>query len=264
MKDFFKGIFLLCFVFFSFFYTDKVIDMINDNSPLMKEIISIKSDYDVLPVNALIDGDTIVPGVSGKEINVGESYDNMKLGGVFREEMLVFEDLYPSNSMIDNKDKYIVKGNGSKKQVAVIYILNGSYINEIKLLNNITIFVNQSDITIENIEILKTKEIYTYGSNGKYSEEMLVSDNTLINRFSNNKSNYCLTKMKNNDVLEVCSDMNMYTIIPNIIGNYYEVRENLSNGSIILLNNLNEYDLICKYIKSKGYDIVFLSELLNE
>ena len=43
-----------------------------------------------------------------------------------------------------------------------------------------------------------------------------------------------------------------------------DVKNNISNGSIILLNNINNLDIIIKYIKSKGYDIVPLEELLTE
>ena len=264
MKEFFKRFSLLILICFSFFYTDKVINIINENDPVMKKIVSVKSDYDVLPVNAVTYDDTVVPGVKGKEINIDQSYDNMKLGGVFREESLVFNDLYPSSSIKENKDKYVIKGNGSKKQVAIIYVLNDSYIEEVKLLEDITIFINHKDVTVTNINFLVDKEIYTYGNNGVYDEEILTSDNTIINRISNNKSSCCLVKDKDNDVLKICSDNGMYTVLPNIIGGYYDVRNNLSNGSIILLDSLNDFDIIVKYIGSKGYDIVSLSELLSE
>ena len=56
----------------------------------------------------------------------------------------------------------------------------------------------------------------------------------------------------------------MMVIIPNIIGNYNEIKNNLSNGSIILLENTDNIKLIIKYINSKGYNIVPLSKLLTE
>ena len=56
----------------------------------------------------------------------------------------------------------------------------------------------------------------------------------------------------------------MYTIIPNIIGDYTEIKNNISNGSIILINNTNNLNIIIKYINSKGYNIVPLSNLLKE
>ena len=258
-----KYLSVLLLACFSFFYTDKVINMINKKDPLMIEISSVKEDYDVLPVNAILEEDTVIPGINGKEIDIDKSYDNMKLGGVFREEALVFKDLYPTSSLYSNKDKYIISGNTTKKEVAIITILN-SNIDKIKDIDNITIFINHKDLTTSNINNLKDKEIYTYGNNGVYSKEILTSDNTIINRLSNNKSSYCLVRDKNEDILKVCNDNNMYVVIPTIEGNYYNIKNNLSNGSIILLDNLNDIDIIIKYIKSKGYSIVNLSELLNE
>ena len=264
MKKILEGIFLVFLTCFSFFYTDKVINMINKKDPVMIEIVNVKSDYDVLPVNAVIEENTIIPGINGKEIDVSKSYENMKSGGIFREDALIFKDLYPSSSLKDNIDKYIVKGNSSKNEVALVYVLNNNYIDNVKKIDNITIFINHKDLNISNINLLKDKEIYTYGNNGVYNEEIITSDNTLINRMSNNNSKYCLVKDKDDSVLEVCNKSNMYVVLPNIIGSYYDVKNNLTSGSIILLNNLNDIDSIVKYIKSKGYNIVTLSNLLSE
>ena len=106
--------------------------------------------------------------------------------------------------------------------------------------------------------------IYTYGNNGLYNDDILSNDNTIINRVSNNKSVYCLSKEKNTDVLNACNNNKMYVIIPNVIGDYYEIKSNISNGSIILLNNINNLDVVIKYINSKGYSIVSLNKLLEE
>ena len=263
VKKFIERTFVILLISFSFFYTDKVINIINHKNPLMKEIEELKSKYDVLPVNAILDNDTIVPGIKGREINIDDSYNNMKLGGIFREEALVFKDIYPTSSINNNMDKYIVKGNGSKKEISIIVILNNN-IDKIKKLDNITVFINHKDITNSNIKLLKDKEIYTYGKNGEYNKEILINDNTLINRLSNNKSNYCLLKDKDDGILKLCSENNMYTVIPNIYGDYYNIRNNLSNGSIILLSNINNIDVIVKYIESKGYEIVGLNKLLSE
>lgn len=263
MKKFIERTFVILLISFSFFYTDKVINMINHKNPLMKEIEKLKSEYDILPVNAILDNDTIIPGIKGRKIDVNDSYDNMKIGGIFREEALVFKYIYPASSINNNIDKYIVKGNCNKKEVSVIVILDNN-IDKINKIDNITVFVNHMDITNSNIKLLKDREIYTYGNNGVYNKKILTNDNTLINRLSNNKSNYCLVKEKNDSILKLCSENGMYTVIPSIYGDYYSIRNNLSNGSIILLNNINNIDVIVKYIESKGYEIVGLNKLLSE
>lgn len=264
MKKILKGFSLLLLICFSFFYTDKVINMINEKDPLMEEIVSTKSNYDILPVNATLENDTIIPGVNGREVDIDKSYKNMKLGGIFREESLIFKDLYPSNSLKDNKDKYIIKGSITKKEVSLLVVLNNNNIDVVNKIDNITIFINHKDLTITSINKLKDKEIYTYGNNGIYNMEELISDNTLINRLANNRSNFCLVKEKNDEILKLCNKNNMYVVLPNIVGDYYNIKNSISNGSIILLDNINEIDIIIKYIKRKGYDIVTLSRLLNE
>lgn len=263
MKNIIKTISLLSLVCFSFFYTDKVINMINKKDPLMIEIETKKRDYEVKPVNAVLNEDTIVPGISGRQIDVLKSYEEMKSSGIFREELLVYKSLYPSSLLSSNKDKYIIKGNNDKNKVALLLILNVKDIEKITN-NNLTLFLNHKDINIENINKLKTNEIYTYGNNGIYTKESLTSDNSIINRISNNTSKYCLSKEKNKSLLEVCIQNDMYTILPNIIGDYEDIKKEITNGSIILLNSPNNLNIIIKYINSKGYQITPLSNLLKE
>lgn len=230
----------------------------------MMEISSIKDEYEVMPVNAIIEDNTIVPGLKGRKIDLDKSYDEMRVGGVFREDALVYKDIYPSNTLSNNKDKYIIKGNNNKNKVALLYILNSNEFEALINLDNITLFISHNYLTINNINRLKNKEIYTYGNNGIYTDKVLTIDNAIIERASKNKSIYCLAKEKNKDILEICNKKNMYVVLPNIIGNYMEIKNNLSNGSIILLNNLNNIQVITKYINSKGYEMVALSELLEE
>lgn len=264
MKKIISMLSLLCLICFSFFYTDKVINMINKKDPLMIEISSVKSNYEVLPINAFIEDDTIIPGIIGKEVDINKSYENMKIGGIFREDALVFKDILPSSSLNNNKDKYIIKGNGNKKEVSIIIIFNDNYVDVINQIDNVTVFVNHKDLSIENIRKIKEKEVYTYGNKGEYNSEIIISDNALINRLSNNKSLYCLVSSKNSGVLNTCKDNDMYVVLPNITGGYYEVKNNLSNGSIILLDKINDIDNVIRYINSKGYNIVSLSKLLSE
>lgn len=264
MKEIIKKISLLILICFSFFYTDKVINYINKNSKLMKEIESVKDEYFVKEVNAYINEDTIIPGMSGKKVNVNKSYENMKEYNTFIVNYLVYDNIIPILKLEDNMDKYIVGGNKNKKEVSIIYIVNNDNVNKVNNINGITLFVNHNILTIDNINKLKNNEIYTYGNNGIYSDSILVNDNSLINNLSNNRSKYCLSREKNSSVLNLCRDNNMYTIIPNVVGDYNDIKSNISNGSIILLNSINNLDNIMKYINSKGYKIIPLNKLLEE
>ena len=264
MKEIIKKISLLILICFSFFYTDKVINYINTNSTLMKKIENIKEKYDIKEVNGYINEDTIIPGISGKEVNINKSYNNMKEYNTFIEDYLVYDNIIPTINLEENKDKYIIKGNSNKKEVSLILIVDLNNINKLVNIKGITLFINHNILTIENINKLKENEIYTYGNKGKYNINILINDNTLINNLSNNRSKYCLTKEKNKNILDICNYNNMYTIIPNIQGNYNNIKKDISNGSIILIDDIDNIDNIIRYINSKGYIISKLSKLLEE
>lgn len=195
MKNIFKMVSLLVLVLFSFFYTDRVMNFINKKDPLMNKIDLLKDKYEVLPVNAVLDSNTIIPGVKGKSVDLDKSYENMKVSGIFREDYLVYNDILPSEMLSNNMDKYIIGGNTSSNRVSLLVITNYDNIDKIKN-NNITIFLNHKDVSINNIKKINKNSIYTYGNNGIYSEEILDNDNTIINRISKNKSIYCLSMGK--------------------------------------------------------------------
>ena len=109
--------------------------LLNKKDPLMITLNNIKEEYEILPVNAIIEEDTIIPGIKGLEVNIEKSYEEMKQGGVFREESLIYNDITPSSSLSNNKDKYIVKGS-NKKEVSLIIILNIKDYDKIKNINN--------------------------------------------------------------------------------------------------------------------------------
>lgn len=229
----------------------------------MNKIDSLKDKYEVLPVNAVLKDNTIIPGIKGKSVNLDKSYENMKVSGIFREDYLVYNEILPSELLSNNMDKYIVKGNSSSNKVALLVIIDSNNIDKVNN-NNITVYLNHKDISIDNIKKINNNSIYTYGNNGIYSDDVLDNDNTIINRISRNKSIYCLSREMNNEILKICNRNKMYVVIPNIIGDYLDIKNNLSSGSIILLNNTNNLDIIIKYIYSKGYTIVSLEELLIE
>ena len=46
--------------------------------------------------------------------------------------------------------------------------------------------------------------------------------------------------------------------------NYFSIKDNLENGSILLIQNTKELNGIIEYIISKGYNIIPLKELITE
>ena len=274
MKNIIKSIGLFSLILFSFFYSEKVMEVVKENDSLMIEIKNNIEEFKVDSIDAIIEGDTIIPGISGKTINVDKSYKKMKKYNIFNESLLEYDIVKPSISIDNNLDKYIIKG---REDIYLIFILNDiKYINDFVSVvndNKINIFVDNKIIT-NNLDILykiRNYELYNYGNNGNYTNEVLLMNNNIINNIANNKSNICLNMNKDNNNLNICKNNNMYSINPLIIesnDNYNNIKNNLENGSIISLNinkkNIEEINNIINYIKKKGYKLNYLSELVKE
>ena len=262
------GLFLL--ICFTFFYTEKVVNVINNNDELMIDIKDRAINYEIEAIDAVIDNDTIIPGKYGKVVNIDKSYYNMKSSKVFNDKLLFYDIVKPNISLKDNNDKYIICGNPKFKNVSLIYILNNNIESNINLINSINyrinIFLNY-EFMLKNINMLNSlnnHDIYNYGNDAIYTEDNVIMGNNIINNRTNNRSIYCLARTRNDNTINMCSKNRMYTIIPSIDRNYSDIKSNIKNGSIIMINNIKELDVIVNYINSKGYNIVSLSELLSE
>ncbi len=265
-----KLIGLVCLFCFTFFYTDKIITVTKDQDEIMVKIKEFQKNNIQKPINAKIEDDTIIPGQRGKNVNIESSYQVMKKIGYFEESKIIYEDIYPEISIYNNYNKYIIEGNSKEKKVSLLYIINNSNtINNILSIsknNKINFFIDSSYLNnnISIIDKLKEYEIYNYGNNGTYTKDNLIITNNIINNKSNNKSIYCLFLKKDPTSLNQCTNSKMHSIIPNVTGNYVDIKKNLKNGSIILINNSQELNNIIEYITSKGYEIVPLSQLIFE
>ena len=271
------GLFVL--IGFSFFYSDKVIEVIKSEDKIMIELKEVEDEYKVLPIDATILGNTIVPGISGKNINIDESYKNMKVSGLFNKNLIVYDTILPSISINDNKDKFIIRGNSNKGSVGIIFILDSDlYFDKINEIFNskeviANYFVDYNYLINNSTKIKETinHEFYSYGNKGEYTPDNLLFSNNLISRIKSKDAKYCLTDNMSNKVLELCSKNNLYTISPSIIGDispYITIKENLVSGSVILLNmnseTISELSTIIDYIKGKGLKIEGLSKVLSE
>ena len=278
MKKIFQTIGLLTLICFSFFLTDKTVSVIKEQDELMITLLSKKDKYSIQPINAIINNNTIIPGINGKELDINKSYTNLKKNGYYHENLLIFKDIIPNVSIKNNKNKYIIKANDSKKEIAILFTIdNKNKLDQIlPVIKNIkvSLFIDV-DYLINNISEIRAisniHEIYNYGYRGNYTESLLTFGNNLIERNVKNKSQYCLIKKEQEELLKVCQSSNNYTILPNIITKnnpYTEVKNNISNGSIILLEvntiTIKELPSIISLIKGKGYQIVGLSTILNE
>ena len=263
---------LICLICFTFFYTEKIISVSINQDEIMIKLKENQSIYQIEPINATINNNTIIPGKKGKSINLESSYKEMKKIGYYEESLIKYDTIYPEISINNNYDKYIIKGNLYNKNVSLIYILNNNntiddILNILKQKQTtITFFIDSSYLNnnISIIDKIKQYEIYNYGNNGTYTKDNLIITNNIINNKSNNNSIFCLFLKEDTDSLNNCGNIKMLSITPSITGNYNTIKNNLQNGSIILINNTKELSSIIDYIKQKGYNISPLSTTISE
>ena len=91
MKKYYQFFGLVLIMVFSFYYTEQIANIVLNKNPLMQMIKEEARNYNVSSVNALIDGNYIVPGLKGLEVNLRDSFYNMKESNVFSEYFLVFD-----------------------------------------------------------------------------------------------------------------------------------------------------------------------------
>ena len=99
MKKYYQFFGLVLIMVFSFYYTEQIATIVLNKNPLMQMIKEEARNYNVSSVNALIDGNYIVPGLKGLEVNLRDSFYNMKESNVFSEYFLVFDEVKPEISL---------------------------------------------------------------------------------------------------------------------------------------------------------------------
>ena len=267
-------LFLVVAAGFSFFYTEKAIKIARNNDPIMLKINNAKEDFTINLVEPIINKDEYVSGINGCEIDKDESYSKMKQNGEYDENLLVMKEIKNKNT---SKNKYIINGNKKERKVSINFlILKKIDENLLNFIKNKKIEINffvDGNFLEENLDYIKNissyGNVYNYGRNGDYLDKYIIYDNNLIETISNNNSNYCITDKKDNEILNSCNNYDMNVIKTKYYTNddMIEIKENLSNGNIITISNLDDVSKIkiyINYILSKGYDIVNLDKLLNE
>ena len=275
LKNVIKTIGLISLICFSFFYTETIIDVVWQQDDIMIKINNEKDNYKIEPTPAIVTKDTITLGLNGCEVDVEKSYKEMKQIGIYKDILLSYKQIQVDNSISKIYDKYIVKANNKLKNIALIFVINNE--NDLKQLLTIkdvyiNIFIDYK-LLANNLKELKKDNysVYPYTQDQKYTKDILVYANNLINNNFNNKSLYCITDTKNITTLNTCKKQKMHTIYPTIITNnhaYNNIKNNITNGSLILLEantkTIDEFPQIINFIVSKGYKILSLDQILSE
>lgn len=256
MKNIFNILITIIIIIFSFYYTNLITNYIKNKDPIMIELINNKNNYYKKPINAIIENNTIIPGLNGLEIDINKSYKNLKKINKFQESLLIYKEIKPSISLYNNYNKLIINGNLNNKKISILLkindleiynkIINNNYFNKINLILTNHFINNYNDIINNNIIVIK--------------------DTELINNL--NLINYCYTTNLNQE--NNCLKYNKLTIIPTFINKDYYINtfNIIKNGSILAYEVLNIKDLIeIKLIINEinnYYEIVNLNNLLKE
>ena len=279
MKKTFEAIGFLSLILFTFFYTSKITTVIKENDDILKQIKEIENQFKIDPVNAIINNNTIIAGVSGSEIDVKESYKKMKKINSFNSNLLVYKELKPEISVLNYYDKYIIKSN--KSSISLVFLIEkDDEINDLlEILDKYKIkatfytdgnwFENNNEKIIELIKMGHT--VGNLGYNYSYKENGISWMNTIVTNIGKQEYTYCYTETENEEVLNICKNNKSYTIKPTIIvknNPLITIKNQLEKGSIISLkiNNstITELPLIIEYINSRNLNIINLEELLDE
>lgn len=271
IKKVFQVTGLLVLTCISFMYTEKAMIVVREQDPLMIELMEKKESHSIPAINAYIDGNDIIPGYEGIEVDIELSYEKMKKYGLYNENMLIFKNVSPEQSINKIYNKYIVAGNKSKNMVSLVFNISKNddirKIKEILRKNNVvaTFFFDKEYIE-KNKEIID--ELVSLGNevghkNYSNDEEMIYS-----NRLLDKKQSYCYLEKYNEDMIKLCNNYSMHAVKPTIVNDSISLKRNLSSGSIIGMKVSkqinNELDHIIIYIKQKGLTLATLSDHLNE
>lgn len=262
--------FLICF---SFYYTEKSVDLVKNTDPIMKEIKQQADAYKVEVTNALIKEDEVISGYNGLEIDYEKSYQAMKRFGKYNKDSIVLKEIMPTISIKENYDKYIVKGNYLKDTVGLVFVLD-----ELKDINRVTNILESKNVTAtfltsnkyleDNPKVIYelAKENYEIQLKIKEEDELILARNTLKNVI-NYSGDYCYLEKKNDKILNICEKAKMHTVLPTItVSTFKDLKDNLESGAIIKINNneIKELSTIINYIKQRGYEFESLFYLLSE
>lgn len=281
MRKFFRNLGIISLICFSFYFTEKTVVVIKNADELMIELKSKQHEYFVEPIDGIIQNNTFIPGISGKKVNINESYKRIKQYGMFNDKLLIYDEVKPKNKLEDNMDKYIISGNKNKKQVSIILLLtNSNYLDELlKILkkNNIKVnfFIDGNWLEGNREYLLKIvndgHDIGNLSYDLDYNNSSYHWMDNIIKKATGEVNNYCYNIKENETALGICSLNQNYMIRPNLIldNNYLlNIKQNLKAGSIISLPLDSEIkdsiSPITNYIKSKGYEVVTLDTLLKE
>ena len=256
MKKYFKYFLFLVFTIFSFYYTDKVMELSEYNNVVLASINDYANNNDKNCIEGSIKKEGIILGLSGIKVDKDKSYSNMK-GIGFKEELIEYKKDNCILNKEDNLDKYIIKGNDYEDKISLVFDMDNfkyyDYINDISNIEKITI---NYLVNYQNIDKVNKNVLYKTNINDIKKAKKIVP------------YFYCV-KSNDYNIIDDCKKEKLNSIrIVNYINNdlLINTKKILNKGVIIFIKennqNVNELGTTIKYIKSRGYKIVSIDELL--
>ena len=281
MKKFFQTIGIISLLCFSFIYTEKTVTVVKEFDDIMVQIKKASEDSRVEAIEGEVSDNTIIPGISGSEIDIDKSYSKMKRYGKYNEKLLEYTSIKPNINLYNNINKYIIKGNKNKNMVSLLFLVdsNDSVTNILNTLKSkdikATFFLDGNWVEKNNdvlINIINDgHEIGNLGYNYTYTTSSFSWLDSKIKKTSGQGFSYCYHKTDNNDALMLCAMNGNFSIKPSIEVNQnptITIKEKLSAGDLIGIEVTDELErelsIILTFINSKGYKMATLGEHLQE
>lgn len=249
-----KYILLIFIVILSFMYTDKVVDYSKLNNTILTSIEEYSKENNKYCIEGKINELGIILSFDGKIVDKNKSYSNMK-GNLFNAKQIEYKEDECILNKENNLDKYIISGNEIENNISIVIdVTNKKYY--------------QHMIEIFNKNQVQYNILVNDNYDGIYTDNILYKGIN-IKDFSKKYENiYCVQYKE--DILEECKNkkINSIKIINYINDNLYQnIKKLLNKGNIYFIKesnkNLIDLDITIKYIKSRGYNIVSIDELLS-
>lgn len=252
----FRNLGILAIAAFSFFYTEKIANLALMNNEMYKIIKNEEENYNEMYVNALVDNDYITPGLTGKSVNVKNSFYNMKDLNTFNSYYLIYDTTYPEISLDNNKDKIVKSGNKEKKSVSFVLEYNKDLIDYFKSNKyEASILVNKENFNKNEVLEQINNEVMEY-----------KSLESLINKYSNN-THICYLSTS---IEDICRENKKYLVkTDKYISNqtFIDIKNNISSGDIYYVSkdfDVKNMKILINSIIYKDLDIISLSKMLSE
>ncbi|SDH93944.1 polysaccharide deacetylase family protein [Alteribacillus bidgolensis] len=269
-------------------------------SSLFEQLEEAAATYNEPPVDAVVDKVwKAIPGYNGKMVDIKASYEKMKKEGSFDERKLVFEDIEPEVHLEDLPPAPIYKGNPQKPMAA--FLINVSWGEEhlpsiLKTLREEKVkatFFLEGRWVQKNPKLAKMieEEGHEIGSHA-YSHPDLNATPRAGIKEELQKTNEALEAVLsvkptlfappsgsfNQDVVEIASDLNMYTILwtvdtidwknPEPIDMAVKTASKVENGSMILMHptasTAGGLKVMIRNIKEKDIELDTVTNLFDE